>query len=113
VVRRYLQFPIGHCDLERMLADRGVAVDPTPLYRWVQRFAPELEQRLRWHLRPCRGPWHVDATYVRSGPNPPLEQGPVAFSTRGRRRTGVRVDRAPSRAHPAPCGPRPFGENPG
>ena len=48
-----------------MLADRGVEVDHTTMYRWVQRFAPELEKRLRRHLRPCRGPWHVDETYVR------------------------------------------------
>ena len=47
-----------------MLADRGVSVDHTTMDRWVQRFAPELERRLRRHLRPCRGPWHVDATYA-------------------------------------------------
>ena len=66
-VRWYLQFPISYRDLERMLADRGVSVDHTTLYRWVQRFAPELEKRLRRHLRCCRGPWHVDETYVRVG----------------------------------------------
>ena len=64
-VRWYLQFPISYRDLERMLADRGVEVDHTTLYRWVQRFAPELEKRMRRHLRPCRGPWHVDETYLR------------------------------------------------
>ena len=66
-VRWYLAFPLSYRDLERMLADRGVAVDHTTMYRWVQRFAPELERRLRRHLRPCRGPWHVDETYVRVG----------------------------------------------
>jgi IS6 family transposase len=66
-VRWYLQFGLSYRDLERMLAERGVAVDPTTLYRWVQRFAPELEKRLRRHLRPCRGPWHVDETYIRVG----------------------------------------------
>ena len=40
-VRWYLQFSLSYRDLERMLADRGVAVDHTTLYRWVQRFAPE------------------------------------------------------------------------
>jgi transposase, IS6 family len=59
-VRRYPRFPLGSRDLEAMLADRGVQVDHVTLYRWVQRFAPELERRLRRHLRPCRGPWHVD-----------------------------------------------------
>ena len=66
-VRWYLQFPVSYRDLEAMLADRGVAVDHVSLYRWVQRFAPELEKRTRRHLRPCRGPWHVDETYVRVG----------------------------------------------
>ena len=46
-VRWYLQFPISYRDLERMLADRGVEVDHTTMYRWVQRFAPELEKRVR------------------------------------------------------------------
>jgi IS6 family transposase len=66
-VRWYLQFPLSYRDLERMLADRGVEVDHVSLYRWVQRFAPELERRLRRHLRLCRGPWHVDETYVQVG----------------------------------------------
>src|SRR5919107_762135 len=57
-VRWYLQFPLSYRDLEAMLADRGVEVDHTTLYRWVQRFSPELERRTRPHLRPCRGPWH-------------------------------------------------------
>jgi IS6 family transposase len=66
-VRWYLRFPLSYRDLERRLADRGVVVDHTTLSRWVQRFAPELEKRLRRHLRPCRGPWHVDEAYVRVG----------------------------------------------
>jgi IS6 family transposase len=66
-VRWYLRFPVSYRDLELMLADRGVTVDHTTMYRRVQRFAPELEKRVRRHLRPCRGPWHVDETYVRVG----------------------------------------------
>ena len=66
-VRWYLRFPVSYRDLELMLADRGVSVDHTTMYRWVQRFAPELEKRVRRHLRPCRGPWHVDETFVRVG----------------------------------------------
>ena len=64
-VRWSLQFPLSSRDLEHRLADRGVPVDHVTLYRRVQRFAPELEKRMRRHLRPCRGPWHVDGTYVR------------------------------------------------
>ena len=64
-VRWYLQFAVSFRDLELMLADRGVGVDHVTLYRGTQRFAPEIEARMRPHLRPCRGPWHVDETYVR------------------------------------------------
>ena len=59
-MRWYLQFPVSYRDLERMLADHGVQVDHTTMYRWVQRFAPELEKQTRRHLRACRGLWHVD-----------------------------------------------------
>jgi transposase, IS6 family len=66
-VRWCLRFPVSYRDLEAMLADRGVGIDHTTLYRRIQRFAPELEKRVRRHLRPCRGPWHVDETHVRVG----------------------------------------------
>jgi transposase-like protein len=64
-VRWYLQFPISYRDLERMLADRGVAVDHTTIYRWIQAYAPELDKRLRPHLRRTTGSWRVDETYLR------------------------------------------------
>ncbi|MFQ0195194.1 IS6 family transposase, partial [Klebsiella pneumoniae] len=28
---------------------RGVNVDHSTIYRWVQRYAPEMEKRLRWY----------------------------------------------------------------
>jgi transposase, IS6 family len=61
-VRWYLQFPISYRALERMLADRGIAVDHTTIYRWIQAYAPELDQRLRPHLRLTSGSWRVDET---------------------------------------------------
>jgi IS6 family transposase len=64
-VRWYLQFPISYRALERMLADRGVAVDHATLYRWIQAYAPELDRRLRPHLRLTSGSWRVDETYLR------------------------------------------------
>src|SRR3954466_12142494 len=48
-----------------MLQDRGVAVDHTTIFRWIQAYAPELEKRIRPHLRVCNGSWQVDETYVK------------------------------------------------
>ncbi len=48
-VRWYCRYPIliG----EEMLAERGISVDHTTIYRWVQCYAPEMEKRLRWFWR--------------------------------------------------------------
>jgi IS6 family transposase len=64
-VRWYLQFPISYRDLELMLQDRGVSVDHTTVYRWIQAYAPELEKRLRPHLCPTTDSWQVDETYIK------------------------------------------------
>src|SRR3954469_3757095 len=64
-VRWYLLFPISYRDLELMLQDRGVEVDHTTIFRWIQAHAPELEKRIRPHLRTCNGSWRVDETSVK------------------------------------------------
>jgi transposase, IS6 family len=55
-VRWYLQFPISYRDLERMLSDRGVQVDHTTLFRWIQAYAQELDRhrQLNVFTCPCR-----------------------------------------------------------
>jgi transposase-like protein len=40
-------------------------VDHTTIYRWVQRYAPELEKRCRPHLKVCNDSWKVDETYIK------------------------------------------------
>ena len=46
-VRWYCKYGISYRDLEEMMAERGVEVDHTTLYRWVQHYAPLMEKRLR------------------------------------------------------------------
>ena len=64
-VRWYLMFPVSYRDLELMLQDRGVSVDHTTIYRWIQAYAPEIDKRIRPHLRLSNGSWRVDETYVK------------------------------------------------
>jgi transposase, IS6 family len=52
-------------DLEEMMLERGLHVDHTTIYRWVQRYAPELEKRCRPHLKACNDSWKVDETYIK------------------------------------------------
>src|SRR5260370_1823652 len=63
-VRWYLRYPLSYRDLEEMMAKRGLHVDHTTIYRWVQRYAPELEQRCRSYLKATTDSWRVDETYV-------------------------------------------------
>src|SRR6476659_5585847 len=51
-------------DLEEMMAERGLYIDHTTIYRWVQNFAPIFEKRCRAKLRPTNNSWRVDETYV-------------------------------------------------
>ena len=50
-----------------MLDERGVDVDHSTIYLWVQRYAPEMERRLRWYWkRPgLSRSWRVDETDVK------------------------------------------------
>lgn len=39
-VRWYCRYGVSYRDLEQMMGDRGVSVDHSTIYRWVQRYAP-------------------------------------------------------------------------
>ena len=64
-VRWYLRYSLSLRDVEELLEERGLNVDHTTVWRWVQHYGPELEQRLRRHLKPNNKSWRVDETYIR------------------------------------------------
>lgn len=61
-VRWHCRDGVSYRDLEQMMGERGVSVDHSRLYRWVQGYAPEVEKPLRqqWQrrsasaARPCK-----------------------------------------------------------
>src|SRR5512138_1346473 len=64
-LRWYLRYALSYRDLEEMMAERGLSVDHTTIYRWVQHYAPELEKRCRPHRKITTDSWRVDETYVK------------------------------------------------
>lgn len=46
------------------MAERGVDVDHSTINRWVLKYAPELDKRIRPHLQPTNDSWRVDETYI-------------------------------------------------
>jgi IS6 family transposase len=62
-VRWYCKYGISYRELEEMLEERGVELDHTPLYRWVQHYAPKLQKRLKWFTKSAfHLSWRVDET---------------------------------------------------
>ena len=41
-VRWYLRYSFSYRDLQEMMAERGLSIDHVTIWRWVQRYAPEL-----------------------------------------------------------------------
>jgi IS6 family transposase len=50
-VRWYLRYVLSYRDLEEMMLERGLQLDHTTIYLWVQHYAPELERRCRSSLK--------------------------------------------------------------
>jgi transposase-like protein len=64
-VRWYLRYSLSLREVEELLAEHGLQADHTTIWRWVQCYGPELEQRLRRDLKPTNKSWRVDETYIR------------------------------------------------
>jgi transposase-like protein len=63
-VRWYISYRLSLRDLAEMLAERGLDVYPSTIWRWVQRFVPEFEKRWDRLRKPVGCSWRVDETYV-------------------------------------------------
>ena len=69
-MRWYCRYGVSYRDLEEMMTERGVPVDHTTIYRWVQKYAPELDKQTRWYRQVPdwqASSWRVDETYIRVG----------------------------------------------
>ncbi len=54
-------------DLAEMMRERGLSVHHSTLFRWVQRYAPEINKRIRPHLKMSGTSYRIDETYVKVG----------------------------------------------
>ena len=50
-----------------MMRERGLDVDHSTVFRWVQRYAPEVNKRIRQHLKMSGASFRVDETYIKVG----------------------------------------------
>src|SRR5919112_4818575 len=66
-VRWYCRFQLSYRDIEEMMRERGLEVDHSTVFRWVQRYAPEINKRVRPHLKMSGTSYRVDETYIKVG----------------------------------------------
>lgn len=64
-VKWYLRYALSYRDLEEMMTERGLSVDHTIIFRWVQEYAPEIDKRSRPYLKQTNDSWRVDETCVK------------------------------------------------
>jgi len=67
-VRWYLRFRLSYADLVELLAERGVHVDPSTIFDWVQHFTPLYQDAARLQRR--RRPASLLPLAGRAGPRP-------------------------------------------
>jgi IS6 family transposase len=66
-VRWYCRYQLSYRDVEEMMRERGLDVDHSTVFRWVQRYAPEINKRVRPHLKMSGTSYRVDETYIKVG----------------------------------------------
>jgi transposase, IS6 family len=66
-VRWYCRYQLSYRDLEEIMRERGLSVDHTTLFRWVQKYAPEINKRIRPYLKMSGTSYRVDETYMKVG----------------------------------------------
>ena len=64
-MRWYLRYPLAYEHVAELLAERGLAVDASCIWRWVQAYAAELNKRCRPHLKATNKSYRVDETYIK------------------------------------------------
>jgi transposase, IS6 family len=66
-VRRHCRYQPPYRDVEELTRERGLEVDHSTVFRWVQRYAPGVNKRIRQRLKMSGTSYRVDETYVEVG----------------------------------------------
>src|SRR5919202_6747310 len=63
-VRWYVRYRLSYAEASEWWAERGILVDQSTVYRWVQRFLPLFGEAARRYREPTSPDWRVDETYA-------------------------------------------------
>src|SRR5882757_5269185 len=64
-VRWYCRDGTSYRELAEKMQQRGLSVDHATIFRWVQRYAPDIAKEVHPHPAGRSGPWQLDESCVR------------------------------------------------
>src|ERR1700745_1074984 len=102
-VRWYLRYPLAYEHVSELLTERGLPVDASCIWPWVQAYAPELNKRCRLHLKFTNKSYRVDETYIK-------EKGQEKYLYRAVDSTGQTIDFLLTAKRDAAAAKRVFGK---
>ena len=56
-VRWYLRYTLSYRDIEEIMNERGLTVDHTTIYRWVQKYGAEIRRKIKSFVKPPNDSW--------------------------------------------------------
>lgn len=59
------RFSLSYRELEEMMIIRGGSVDHATIQRWVYKFTPIIDAKVRKRKKPTNGSWRMDETYIK------------------------------------------------
>ena len=64
-IRCYLAYKLSYREIEEIQRERGVTVDHATINRWVIKFTPILEHKVRRKKKSVSSSWRMDETYIK------------------------------------------------
>lgn len=65
LVTWYCRYALSYRDLKEIAIERGLKLDHSTIYRWVQEYAPEINKRMKPYLKSTCDSWKLDETYLK------------------------------------------------
>jgi IS6 family transposase len=65
LVTWYCRYALSYRDLTEMAAERGLKLERSTIFRWVQEYAVEIKVRIKPHLRTTCDSHKIDETYLK------------------------------------------------
>jgi len=64
-IRYYLAYKLSYREIEEIQRERGINVDHATINRWVIKFTPILEHKVRRKKKQTSSSWRMDETYIK------------------------------------------------